>query len=147
MEQLLSRRRRELIERVTGSVGKGAAKSQNLLKLHAGVQPELIGPGRPQCRMPSSAGSGGLGCLVEGRTSRRELLNPSILLLVLCPPAPAPLASHAPGPPACGPLQCVISEPQNMGGGCTFETLYLLSPQPHHGLSASRLSRRFKRLV
>src|SRR6266849_9266979 len=59
MEQLLSRRKRELIERVTGSVGKGAAKSQNLLKLHAGVQPELICPGRPQCRMPSSAGSGG----------------------------------------------------------------------------------------
>src|SRR5450759_2496094 len=59
MKKFLARRNRESIERVTGSVGKGAAKSQNLLELRAGVQPELIGSGCSQCRTPSGSGSGG----------------------------------------------------------------------------------------
>jgi hypothetical protein len=59
MEQFFPGCRRELIERVAGSVGKGAAESQYLLKLCAGVQAELIACRRPCCRAPGSVRGGG----------------------------------------------------------------------------------------
>src|ERR1022692_188766 len=59
MEELLPRRRRELIERVAGSVGEGAPKPQYLLELLAGVQPELIRPGSRRGWAPGGLRSGG----------------------------------------------------------------------------------------
>src|ERR1700691_5390795 len=53
VEQFLSLRGRESIERIAGSVGKGASKSQKFLELHGGVQSELIGGSRFRCSVPS----------------------------------------------------------------------------------------------
>src|ERR1039458_795088 len=79
MEQMLPCCRRELIEGVAGSIGEGAPKAQDFLELHAGVQLELIGPGRPRCRTPPSAGSGGktfvAGCNPNGNL-RADIRGP-----------------------------------------------------------------------
>src|SRR5271170_44390 len=59
MEQLLARRRCELIEGIAGSVRKGAAKSQNLLELLGWIQLDLIGPGGARGWTPFHARGGG----------------------------------------------------------------------------------------
>src|SRR5271154_44284 len=70
MEELPSRGRRKLIERVTGSVSQGSAKSQYLLKLCSGVQPELIGAGRRRSWTPRGLGSGGKTLVAGGDPDR-----------------------------------------------------------------------------
>src|SRR5271168_4119623 len=59
MEQALSRCGRESIECVTGSIGKGAAKSQYLLELYGGVQLQVIRCGCRDRRAPCGLRRGG----------------------------------------------------------------------------------------
>jgi len=63
MKQFLPLGWRQPIERITGSIGEGASKSQDLLKLCAGVQLEVIAWGCSRGSTPT-----------DGRSSSETLI-------------------------------------------------------------------------